>query len=130
GKTTSSPVHVFVAVKPTETINCRGFVTVDEGCKDFTVDEGKDFTCVCRGENGNPPASVTWYKDGVQIGTTEKEQTLTRSNVTGTDSGTYKCVAQSHTLTEEKSVVIVVKIYSKSAIIQCFCMVLFIFKEN
>ena len=116
-------------MKPTETINCRSFDTVDEGCKDFTVDEGKNFTCVCRGENGNPPASVTWYKDGVQIGTTEKEeQTLTRSNVTETDSGTYKCVAQSHTLTltEEKSVV--VKVYSKSAIIQCFWSYLFLKK--
>ena len=96
-------------MKPTVTINCRSSVTVDEG-KDFTLDEGEYFTCVCRGENGNPPADVTWYKNNVQTGTTKKEEeTLTRSNVTETDSGTYKCVAQSHTLMEEKSVVVNVR---------------------
>jgi hypothetical protein len=70
-------------------------------CLRFTaLDEGDDFTCVCRGEGGNPPADVTWYKDGVQIG----EQTLALSNVNGTASGTYKCVAQSYTLTNETSI--------------------------
>ena len=69
----------------------------------ITLYEGDNFTCVCRGEGGNPPANVTWYdKDGVQIGGTGKEeQTLTRSNVRRTVSGTYKCVATSHTLTDE-----------------------------
>ncbi|CAB3999529.1 Neogenin [Paramuricea clavata] len=107
----------YISVKPSVTINCRSSVTVDEGKdftvdegEDFTVDEGEDFTCVCRGENGNPPADVTWYKDNVQTGTREKEeQTLTRSNVNVTDDGTYKCKAQSHTLTEEKSIVIKVR---------------------
>ena len=99
---------------------------MDKG-KDFTVDEGEYFTCVCVGENGNPPADVTWYKNNVQTGTTKKEeQTLTRSNVTDTDTGTYKCVARSHTLMEEKSVV--VNVYSKSAIIQCFWSYLFLKK--
>jgi hypothetical protein len=72
----------------------------------ITLYEGDDFTCVCRGEGGNPPANVTWYKDGVQIGETGKEeQTLTLSNVNGTDSGTYKCVSQSHiNATDEKSI--------------------------
>jgi hypothetical protein len=61
---------------------------------------------VCRGEGGNPPANVTWYKDGVQIGGTGiEEQTLTLSNVNGTESGTYKCVSQSHiNATDEKSI--------------------------
>ena len=59
--------------------------------------EGDNVTCVCRGEGGNPPANVTWFKDDVQIGETEKEeQKLTFSNVSRTESGTYKCVAQSH----------------------------------
>ena len=72
----------------------------------ITVNEGDDVTCVCRGEGGNPPANVTWYKDGVQIGGTGKEeQTLTLSNVNGTDSGTYKCMAESHiNATDEKSI--------------------------
>jgi hypothetical protein len=63
-----------------------------------TVNEGDDFTCVCRGEGGIPPADVTWYKDGVQIGETGKEeQTLSLSDVSRTDSGTYECEARSHT---------------------------------
>ena len=72
----------------------------------ITVNEGDDVTCVCRGEGGNPPANVTWYKDGVQIGGTGiEEQTLTLSNVNGTDSGTYKCMAESHiNATDEKSI--------------------------
>ena len=80
-----------------------------------TVNEGDYFTCVCRGEGGNPPANVTWYKDGVQIGVTGKEkQTLTLRNVDGTDTGTYKCVAQSHiNATNEISIEIIVKINCK-----------------
>jgi hypothetical protein len=76
----------------------------------ITVNEGDNVTCVCRGEDGNPPANVTWYdKDGVQIGGTGKEeQTLTLSNVVKTVSGTYKCAAKSHTLTDQKSIEIIV----------------------
>ena len=72
----------------------------------ITVNEGDDFTCVCRGEGGNPPAKVTWYKDGVQISETGKEeQTLTVSNVDAADSGTYKCIAQSRiNAIDEKSI--------------------------
>ena len=64
---------------------------------------------MCRGEGGNPPANVTWYKDGVQFGETENEEkTLTLSNVNGTASGLYKCVARSHSLMDERSIKIVV----------------------
>ncbi len=78
----------YISEKPTVTFSCSSPITVDEG---------DDFTCVCRGEGGNPPANVTWYKDNVQIGETGKEnQTLTIVDVDKTDSGTYKCVAQSH----------------------------------
>ena len=80
----------------------------------ITVNESGDFICVCRSEGGNPPANVTWYKDGVQIGGTgNEEQTLTLRNVDGTDSGTYKCVAQSHTLAEEKLVEVKVRLNCK-----------------
>ncbi len=82
--------------KLTVTLSCSSLVKVNEG---------DNFTCVCRGEGGNPPANVTWFKDDVQIGETRKEeQTLTLSNVSKTASGIYKCVAQSNTLTAEESV--------------------------
>ncbi len=74
-----------------------------------TVNEGDNFTCACRSQGGNPPANVTWYKDGVQIDETGmKEQILTLSNIDKTDSGKYKCVAQSHSLTDERSIEIIV----------------------
>jgi hypothetical protein len=63
-----------------------------------TVNEGDDFTCVCRSEGGIPPADVTWYKDGVQIGGKGKEeQTLSLSDISRIGSGTYECEARSHT---------------------------------
>ena len=79
------------------------------------VNEGDNFTCVCRGKGGNPPADITWYKDGVQIGRTGKEeQTLTVRNVNGADTGTYKCVAQSYiNATNETSIEIIVKLNCK-----------------
>ena len=82
-----------ISEKLTVTLSCSSLVKVNEG---------DNFTCVCRGEGGNPPADVTWFKDGVQIGETGKEeQTLTLSNVSKTASGIYNCAAESNTLTEK-----------------------------
>ena len=78
----------YISEKPTVTFSCSSPITVIEGY---------DVTCVCRGEGGRPPANITWYKDGVQIGETKKENnTLTLNNVNGTHNGTYKCEAQSY----------------------------------
>ena len=80
------------------TINCPSFVKIPEG---------NDFSCVCRGEGGRPPANVTWYKDEKQFGnTTYVENILRLSDVN--DSGTYKCVVQSYTLKVEKSIKVIV----------------------
>ncbi|CAB4041646.1 ---NA---, partial [Paramuricea clavata] len=89
-----SEVVVIIAKKPTVTLSCSSPITVNER---------DNVTCLCRGKGGNPPANVTWHdKDGVQMGGTGKEeQTLTLSE-------TYKCVAKSHTLTDEKSIEIIV----------------------
>ena len=89
-----------ISEKPIVTLSCSSRIIVNEG---------DNFTCICRGEGGNPPADVTWYKDGVQISGIGKEnKTLTLSNVEKTASGIYKCVTQSYTLTDEKSVEIIV----------------------
>ena len=103
-KTCSIWLH-YISEKPNVTLSCSSSTTLNEG---------DNFTCACRGKGGNPPANVTWYKDGVQIGGTgNEEQTLTLRNVDGTDSGTYKCVAQSHTLAEEKLVEVKVRLNCK-----------------
>ena len=80
------------------TINCSSPIILDEG---------DDLTCLCKGENGNPPADVIWYNDknGKPIDQKEKEQkTLVLRSVTEADSGTYTCKAQSHTLMDEGTI--------------------------
>ena len=59
------------------------------------LDEGEDFTCECNGTDGNPPANVTWYKDGRPIATGKKHARLVLKNLQEKDSGTYQCVAMS-----------------------------------
>ena len=81
------------------------------------IGEGGNLTCVCRGEGGNPPANVTWYKNGKRIDNTSYvENTLSLNDVNEKDNGTYKCVAQSYTLKDEKS--IKVDVYRKY-IVKC-----------
>ena len=83
-----SKVTVFIAEKPNVTVNCSSSITLNKG---------DDVTCVCRGEGGNPPANVTWFKDGKQIAEIKKEnQTLTLNNVDETAQGNYTCLAESH----------------------------------
>ena len=86
--------------KPTVTVNCSGLIILYEG---------DDLVCVCKDKEGIPAPKVTWYKEKIQIGETEKEeQTLALKNVDGSYGGIYKCVAQKHTLTDEKSIKIFV----------------------
>ena len=56
----------YISGKPTVTINCSSPITVNED---------HDLICLCKGENGNPPADVVWYDNkGNDIGQKEKEQ--------------------------------------------------------
>ena len=88
-----------VLEKPNVTVNCSSLIAVNVG---------DDVTCLCEGKGGKPPANVTWYKDGVKIGDTEKREiVLTLRNVDEKDRGTYKCVGKSHTLVDEKSLEVI-----------------------
>jgi hypothetical protein len=93
----------YISEKPTVTV-CSGPVILNEG---------DNFTCECQGLDGNPPANVTWYKDGKQIGKTGTEkQILTLTKVDETDSATYKCMAESYSnamYRDEKSIRVDVK---------------------
>ncbi len=82
------------------------------------VNEGDDFTCLCEAKGGKPPADVTWEKDGVPEpgGSGKENKTLTRINVSGADSGTYMCVAKGHTLTNNKSIEVKVRLNGKCII--------------
>ncbi|XP_028399293.1 neural cell adhesion molecule 1-like [Dendronephthya gigantea] len=93
---TNSEVIVIIAVAPNITFSCFN---------SSTVNEGENFTCVCKGEGGRPTANVTWYdKNGVQIGVTGRgKQLLTLTNVDKTHSGTYTCKAQSHINATDKN---------------------------
>ncbi|CAB4036755.1 B-cell receptor CD22-like isoform X1, partial [Paramuricea clavata] len=92
----SASANLTVVETPNVTINCS---------IPITLDEGEDRTCVCTSEGGNPLANLTWYKDDKQIGNASYgENRLTFTNVTKQHNGTYKCVAQRYTLTDEKSI--------------------------
>ena len=71
----------------------------------ITLDEGENRICVCTEQGGNPRANLTWYKDDQQIDkATYGKNRLPLTSVTKQDIGTYKCVAQSYTLTDEESI--------------------------
>ena len=92
-------------------------------CSDpVMLNEDDDFTCECRKEGGNPPVSVTWYKDNKQIceSTYWGKNTLYLIDVNVKNSGKYTCVAQSNNtpLKDEKSIEITV--YCKYILWSCF----------
>ena len=96
----------YISGKPTVTINCSSPITVKED---------DDLICLCKGENGNPPADVIWYdKNSNVIGQKEKENKIfVLKSVTAADSRTYTCKAQSHTLMDEKSIEVKVSLNCK-----------------
>ncbi|CAB3998573.1 B-cell receptor CD22-like [Paramuricea clavata] len=79
--------------------------------------------CECQGLNDNPPANVTWNKDGKQIGKTRTEKKiLTLIKVDEIDSATYKCMAESYPnaimYRDEKSIRVDVKFKPKDTSIE------------
>ena len=73
----------------------------------ITVNESTDVACMCKAERGNTPKlpSVTWYKDGKQIGNVGKGmRDLKLTNVNRNDAGLYTCKANSYGLMQEKSI--------------------------
>ena len=74
--------------------------------------KGDNVACLCRGEGGNPPANVTWFKDGEKISDVGTEyQTLSLLNVGGADRRTYKCIASSdpgEKYTDEKFIQVII----------------------
>ncbi|XP_028413713.1 opioid-binding protein/cell adhesion molecule homolog [Dendronephthya gigantea] len=104
---TDSAVTVIIVVAPTITFSCPN---------PSTVNEGDNFTCLCKAEGGRPTPDVTWYdKNDVQVGETEKgEQSLNLTNVNETHIGNYTCKAQSHVnVTRMKSVEVNVRLNYK-----------------
>ena len=68
-----------------------------ECSRSWTLNVGDDIVCICIGLGGNPPARVTWFKGNKQkSGTGKEEQRLRITNCKKNDSGTYRCVAESH----------------------------------
>uniref|UniRef100_H3ACN0 Ig-like domain-containing protein n=1 Tax=Latimeria chalumnae TaxID=7897 RepID=H3ACN0_LATCH len=80
---------------------------------DSTVPEGGAPTLTCETES-NPPAQITWYKDGIQY-SRSSEKTLQFANVTRQDGGNYSCVATNtlgnHT---SESIIVIIRKYSTS----------------
>jgi hypothetical protein len=91
--------------------------------------KGDNITCVCKGEGGNPPANVTWYKAGRIVSETGKEkQALVLSDVDKNNHGKYKCVAFSHKLAENETTIdLVVQCKLNSG---CLGITVFVFMFN
>ena len=59
--------------------------------------EGENVTCLCSSKDGNPPANVTWTKDGNKIDETKvRKNILFLRNVSASDAGNYECTAESY----------------------------------
>jgi hypothetical protein len=76
----------------------------------ITLDEGNFFACECKGEGGNPPADVTWYKDNVSIVSGKEKAILRIPNVDPDHIGTYTCEAKTghEKAKNETSIVLIV----------------------
>ena len=90
----------FITEKPNATTNCS----------QTSLNEGTDITCLCYSTSGSPPPTASWFKDGKMIGDVGymKKELLLKS-VTKEDSGTYVCKVRSYSLTDDKSVQVIVK---------------------
>ena len=84
---------------PAITITCSSLTTLKKG---------DEFTCICRGKGGKPPADVTWYKGNGRIVTGKEEAILRFSFVKKEDNGTYKCEAKRHDEAENEIIELIV----------------------
>ena len=63
----------------------------------ITVNEGENVTLSCTSTGGNPPAKLTWTKDGEKISEAkERENKLFLKNIRAEDAETYVCTAESY----------------------------------
>ena len=75
-------------------------------CKDMTVKEGGNITCVCKTTNGYPSAEVTWIRSKPyqeNIGLKNSMGILRLENISKNQSGTYSCFANSHDFANKTS---------------------------
>ena len=71
----------------------KPFVVSD--CKDMTVKEGANLTCVCKTTSGYPSAEVTWTRSKPYQENLGLTGVLRLENISKNQSGTYSCSANS-----------------------------------
>ena len=90
----------FITVAPKISINCSSATILNVS---------DSFSCECKGEDGNPPGMVTWYKGSQRIISGEEMATLTIARVDRDDNGLYRCEAKGDEKAKaEKTVQIIV----------------------
>ena len=89
----------------------------------ITVNESQNVECSCTSKGGNPPANLTWTKDGNKIDETKvRKNLLSLRNVNASDAGNYVCTAESYPddkYRDAKSVN--VKVNCKYSVIWSYC---------
>ena len=82
----------------------KPFVVSD--CKDMTVKEGENLTCVCKTTSGYSSAEVTWTRSKAyqeHTGLNTSSGVLRLENISKNHSGTYSCFANSQDLANTTS---------------------------
>ena len=62
----------------------------------ITLNVGDDYSCECKGQGGNPPAEVTWFKGKKPVRTGKEKQILHLTDVDNSYSWTYTCETKTH----------------------------------
>uniref|UniRef100_H3A674 Ig-like domain-containing protein n=1 Tax=Latimeria chalumnae TaxID=7897 RepID=H3A674_LATCH len=81
GRKDSSKISINITYAPRNTVVLLDSITV----------KGDNVTLACKTDS-NPPAEITWYKNGIQY-TESADRTLQLYNISIQDSDNYSCVA-------------------------------------
>ena len=98
-----SGIYILEVLCPEKRVSSFKVIVQDKpivvsDCKDMTVKEGGNITCVCKTTDGYPSAHVTWRRSKPyqgNLGLKNSTGVLRLENISKNQSGTYSCFANS-----------------------------------
>ena len=109
--------HCYVVISWADFLIVTDQPEINVHPKAETISEGENLTLVCNA-TGNPAPTLSWIRDGSPVETSgrisisDDKKQLTITNVSRTDSGEYRCVAN-NSLGNETSNVATVDVQCK-----------------